>query len=116
MHRALFSFGMCVLGAFGAAIGGLVGHAIGPGWLLVGAFVCGALLVAAGGLLGDRLGWIRRSQRLWATLGGLFGFLLAYMVALATIASPAGPVLATLLIGTGAFFGAMVGHSAHDQA
>ena len=107
---------MTVLGGLGAAAGSMIGHGVGRGGLLVGAALGGALFVIAGGFLCQRLGWIGRSQRLWTIAGGLFGFVLACMVALSTLSSAAGPVLGALLIGTGALFGALVGHSAHEKA
>ena len=107
---------MSVFGGLGAAVGSMVGHGVGRGGLLVGGALGGALFVIAGGSLCHRLGWIRRSQRLWTIAGGLFGFVLSCMVALSTLSSAAGPVLSTLLIGTGALFGALVGRSAHEKA
>ena len=116
MKLGLVFLTMCVFGGVGAAAGSMVGHSVGRGGLLIGGAVGGALLVIAGAALSVRLGWIRRSQRVWTMAGGLFGFLLACMVALATLSSPVGPVLSTLLIGCGAIFGALVGRSAHEKA
>jgi len=106
---------MCVIGGIGGAVGSMVGHGLGRGGLLVGGFFGGALFVIAGGFLCVRLGWIRASQRFWTNAGGVLGFVLACMVALATLSSPVGPILSTLLVGTGAVFGALVGHSAHEE-
>lgn len=83
---------------------------------MVGGFIGGLLLVVVGGYVADRLHWIRRGQRLWAILGGAFGFAAACMVALATLSSPIGPILSTLLVGSGALLGTLVGRSAHDEA
>lgn len=116
MKLALVFATMSVLGGAGAAVGSMLGHGVGRGGLLIGGAMGGILFVLAGGFLSHRLGWIRRSQRLWTTAGGLFGFLLACMVALATLSSPVGPVLSTLLIGSGALFGALLGRSAHEEA
>jgi hypothetical protein len=113
---ALLFLAMCILGGVGGALGSMAGHGMGNGGLIVGGIVGGMLLIVLGGVLAERLGWIRRSQRLWATLGGIFGFGLACMVALATLSSPVGPILSTLLIGIGATLGAVVGQSAHEQA
>ena len=116
MKLALLFLTMCVLGGAGAALGSMVGHGLGRGGLLVGGFVGGVLFVIVAAVLSQRFGWIRPSQRLWAALGGVFGFALACMIALATLSSPLGPVLSTLLIGSGGLFGALVGRSAHDEA
>lgn len=107
---------MCLLGGAGGALGSMLGHTLGPGGLFVGGFAIGTLFVVAGGYLAVRWKWIRMSQRLWAILGGVFGFALAAMVTLATLSSPWGPIFSTLLIGSGAVLGALAGYSAHDQA
>jgi hypothetical protein len=112
----LLFFAMCLLGGAGAALGSMVGNGIGNGGLLVGGFLGGVLFVVLGGSLALRLGWIHRSQRLWATLGAVFGFALACMVALATLSSPIGPILSTLLIGAGATLGAVAGRNTHEEA
>jgi hypothetical protein len=113
---ALLFVSMCLLVGIGAALGSMVGHGLGRGGLLAGGFLGGALLCVAGGFLGVRAHWIRAPQRLWVILGGLFGFALACMVALSTLSSPVGPVLSTLLIGSGAVLGAVVGKSPHEEA
>lgn len=116
MKLGLLFLAMCVLGGAGAALGSMVGHGLGRGGLLVGGFVGGLLFVVGAAFLGARLGWIRPAQRLWAALGGMFGFALACMVALATLSSPIGPVLSTLLIGGGGLFGALVSRTSRDKA
>jgi uncharacterized membrane protein YccC len=60
-------------------------------------------------------GWIGRAQRFWTVIGGLLGFGVAALVTLTTLSSPVGPILSTLLIGTGAVLGARIGVSAHDD-
>ncbi|MEX2155052.1 MAG: hypothetical protein WD825_17035 [Gemmatimonadaceae bacterium] len=107
---------MILLGGAGGALGSMAGNALGRGGVVGGGLVAGAALVVVGGFLGARWGWIKRSQRLWATLGGVFGFGLATMVTLSTLSSPVGPILSTLLIGTGAVLGAVVGNSPHAEA
>ena len=105
-----------LLGGLGAVLGSMVGHAVGRGGLLIGAFVGGLACVVLAGFACERFGWISRPARLWTTLGGLFGFLLAYMSALATMGSPLGPILSTPLVGVGAVLGALVGRSPHEKA
>lgn len=116
MKLTLLFVSMCLLGGFGAALGSIVGHGLGRGGLLAGGFAGGALFCVAGGFIGERLHWIRASQRLWVILGGVFGFALACMVALSTLSTPIGPALSTLLIGSGAVLGAIVGKSPHEEA
>ena len=114
--RVLLFFSMCVAAGFGGAVGSMVGHGVGPGFLIVGGFVGGLLSVIAVGLLAKRIGWIDPEQRFWTIAGGCAGFVLACMVTLATLSSPVGPVLSTLLVGAGATTGALVGRSAHSRA
>lgn len=107
---------MSLLGGAGGALGSMGGNTLGRGGVVGGGFVGGCILVVAAGFLGARWGWISHAQRLWAVLGGVFGFALAAMVTLSTLSSPFGPVLSTLLIGTGAALGALVGNSPHAKA
>ena len=114
-NLALLFLSMCVLGGAGGALGSIAGHGLGAGGLFAGGFVGGTLFVVASGFLGEKRRWITHGQRLWIILGGVFGFALACMVALATLGSPIGPILSTLLIGAGGVFGALVGQNPHDQ-
>lgn len=106
---------MILLGGAGGALGSMVGQQVGRGGLVIGGLVGGMLLVVVAGFLSARWHWIKQSQRLWAILGGVFGFGSACMVALATLSSPVGPIASTLLIGSGAVLGAVVGKSPHTE-
>lgn len=106
---------MILLGGAGGAIGSIAGGALGRGGVFAGGLVLGSALVISGTFLAARWHWIKKSQRLWAIIGGVLGFALAMMVTLSTLSSPLGPILSTLLIGIGATLGALVGHSAHDE-
>jgi hypothetical protein len=114
-HVKLFLLMMLMAGA-GGATGSMAGHALGRGGLITGGIVGGALLVVAAGFLATRWRWLHAGQRVWAIAGGVFGFLLAVMVTLSTLSSPVGPALSTLLVGTGAVLGSMVGSSAHIES
>ena len=116
MKLTLLFMSMCLLGGIGGALGSMLGHGLGRGGLFAGGFVVGVLFCVAGGFLGERLHWIKRQQRLWVILGTVAGFALACMVALSTLSTPIGPVLSTLLIGSGAVLGAVVGKSPHEEA
>jgi hypothetical protein len=107
---------MIFLGGAGGAVGAVAGKDLGPGGLIGGGFFVGALLVVAAGFLATRWEWIHPQQRLWAILGGVFGFGLAFMVLLSTLASPLSPILCPLMIGVGAVLGAVVGKSPHAHA
>jgi hypothetical protein len=106
---------MVLLGGAGGALGSMVGHFLGRGGLIAGGIVGGIALVAAGGFVSAARQWIAIGQRLWVIIGGVLGFGLAVMVALSTLSSPVGPILSTLLIGTGAVLGALVGRSPHAE-
>lgn len=106
---------MSVLGGLGGAVGSMVGNAFGRGGVFAGGFAGGTLLVVVAGYIAKGCGWCRPRQRVWAILGGILGFLSAALVTLSTLSSPIGPVLSTLLIGTGAVLGARIGMSAHDR-
>ena len=107
---------MILMSGAGGVVGSMAGHSVGRGGLIVGGIVGGTLLVVAAGYLAARWSWLHQGQRVWAIAGGVFGFLLAVMVALSTLSSPIGPVLSTLLVGTGAVLGATVGRSAHAES
>ena len=106
---------MILLGGVGGAVGSMVGHALGRGGVIGGGIVGGAVLVVLAGFLATRWHWVKLEQRLWTILGGVAGFALAAIVTLSTLSSPTGPILSTLLIGTGAVLGALVGSSAHEK-
>lgn len=116
MARVLLFFSMCVAAGLGGAVGSMLGHALGRGFLIVGGFAGGLLCVVGAGFLARRLGWIDAAQRFWTIAGGAAGFVLACLVTLATLSSPVGPVLSTLLVGSGASIGSILGRSAHGQA
>jgi hypothetical protein len=116
MNLVKLSVFRILLGGAGGAIGSMAGNSLGPGGVIGGGLVLGSILVVAAGFLGARWGWISHAQRLWAILGGVFGFALAAVVTLSTLSSPVAPMLSTLLIGTGAVLGAIVGNSPHAKA
>jgi hypothetical protein len=100
----------------GAAGGGYAGANVAPGGLLVGGFLLGTAAVIGSGYLAERVGWIRRHQRLWCILGGASGFAMAWVVTLATIMTPGAIIASTVLVGVGAVLGAVVGVSPHAEA
>lgn len=111
----LFLF-MSFLGGAGGALGSMAGASVGRGGVFVGGFAGGVCLVVVGGYLSERWHWIDRGQRFWTILGGVLGFGLASLVTLTTLSSPLGPMLSTLMIGTGALLGARIGVSAHEKS
>ena len=107
---------MMLFGGVGGSLGSMLGNAVGRGGVIGGGIVGGTLLVIGAGFLAARWHWVRSEQRLWCILGGVAGFALAALVTLSTLSSPIGPIASTLLIGTGAVLGALVGSSAHEGA
>lgn len=109
-------FGLEVLlGGAGAVAGSMLGNALGRGGVLTGAVVGGVALVVVAGHLACRFGWIRPAERFWVIGGGIAGFLVACLVTLATLSSPVGPLLSSLMIGIGALLGALFGRSPHGE-
>jgi hypothetical protein len=106
---------MVLLGGAGGVIGSMAGNALGKGGVLAGGVIGGTALVIVAGLLSVRWAWIKPPQRLWTIVGAVFGFALACMVTLSTLSSPVAPMLSTLLIGSGAVLGAVVGRSPHGE-
>lgn len=104
-----------LLGAAGAVAGSVVGNAAGRGGLLAGGVVGGVAMVIVAGYLACRMDCIDRRERFWVIGGGIAGFVVACLVALATISSPAGPLSASLIVGVGAVLGALLGRSPHGE-
>lgn len=104
---------MVIAGGAGGVLGSIVGNAFGRGGLFAGGVVGGALFVAAAGYLASARHWIGIRQRPWVIAGGLLGFGLACVVALSTLGSPIGPILSTLLVGSGAVLGTVLGSGPH---
>ena len=96
----------CALSGFGGALGSIVGHAAGARWLWVGGIAGGLLGAAGSALIARGRRWIQPSQLAGTIIGACVGFLLAAAIATNTLGSPVGPVLSTLLVGTGALLGA----------
>ena len=113
MNLVLLFLLMSVAGGIGGAGGSMLGNALGSGGSIAGGVVFGVLLVVAAGYLATQLAWVRREHRFWTIVGGLMGFASAALVTLATLSSPVGPLVSTLLVGMGATLGTLIGRSAH---
>jgi len=95
----------CLLGGVGGAAGSMIGHAFGHRGVFIGGVVGGFVGAILVGRLAAWRGWIAREQSWGTTLGAAIGFLAAAFIATKTLSSPIGPILSTLLIGTGALIG-----------
>ena len=98
-----------LMGGLGGFAGSVCGNAFGRQGLFVGGFVGGALLAPVTAAIARWRGWIEPS-RYWAvTVGAALGFLAAAAIAVNTLSSPVGPVVASTLTGLGAIAGARFG-------
>ena len=96
----------CLLSGLGGGLGSIVGHGGGARGLMIGGIVGGLLGATASALVARSRGWIPVDRFRWTAAGACLGFLAAAAVATHTLGSPIGPVLSTLLVGSGALLGA----------
>ena len=100
-----------VIGGIGGFVGSVLGGAFGRTALFAGGFIGGVVLAPVTGWLAARRGWIDARRR-WAVAAGAgVGFLAAATLAINTLSSPAGPLIATTLTGIGALSGARLAGS-----
>lgn len=105
-----------VFGGFGGFLGSVLGGGIGPRALFAGGLIGGVAIAPLTALVARKRGWIEHS-RVWHVAGGAaLGFLAAAAIAVNTLSSPVGPVLATTLIGIGALAGARLGEKKREDA
>lgn len=98
-----------IVGGFGGFIGSVLGGAFGRQGLFVGGFLGGILIAPLTAWIATWRRWIDVS-RFWAVAGGAaLGFVAAAMIAVNTLSSPVGPVMATTITGLGALAGARLG-------
>ena len=90
----------------GAVGGSILGQAAGKTGLFAGALAGGALLAWLSPLVCSRFGWLAHNGRRAASLGAVFGFLVAAPIAATNLRTPVIPVLACSLAGLGALIGA----------
>lgn len=98
-----------ILGGLGGFLGSVAGNALGRGGLLAGGFIGGVLLAPLSAWLARKRGWIDASRVLPVAAGAALGFLAAATLAVNTLSSPIGPIIATTLTGLGAIAGARLG-------
>jgi len=95
-----------VLGGLGGAVGSILGNSMGKTGLFAGGVIGGVLMSFLSARIAVWRGWAPR-ERYWHTaFGAALGFIAAAGVAVSTLSNPIGPVLSTLLVGSGAVFGA----------
>lgn len=98
-----------LLGGFGGFLGSVLGGGIGRGALFAGGFIGGVAVAPLTALVARKRGWIDHSRLWYVAIGAALGFIAAATLAVNTLSSPVGPVLATTLIGIGALAGARLG-------
>jgi len=92
-------------------LGGFVGSALGNAFnaLFAGGFIGGVALSPLTAWIGVKRGWIDASRFWPVAAGAAIGFLASATLAINTLSSPVGPVVATTLTGLGALAGARLG-------
>ena len=101
----------CVLGGIGGFLGSVVGGAFGRTGLFVGGAVGGILIAPLAARIAVWRQWLEPSRFPGAAIGAAIGFAAAAALAVSTMSSPVGPILSTMLVGTGAVVGARWGSS-----
>jgi hypothetical protein len=100
-----------LFGGLGGFIGSVLGSGLGRDALFIGGFVGGVAMAPLTALVTKARGWIPRTRFWTVTAGSALGFLAAATLAVNTLSSPVGPVIATTLTGLGALAGARLGAS-----
>jgi hypothetical protein len=98
-----------LLGGIGGFAGSVLGNAFGRSGLFAGGFVGGVLTAPLTGWIAAKRGWIEARRQWPVAAGAALGFLAAATLAINTLSSPVGPVIATTLTGLGALAGARLG-------
>jgi ABC-type protease/lipase transport system fused ATPase/permease subunit len=109
MNRVALFIAASVIGGLGGFLGSVLGNAFGREGLFAGGFIGGALLAPVTAWIARWRHWIEPSQ-FWPVVAGAgVGFLAAATLAVNTLSSPVGPLIATTLTGLGALAGAWMG-------
>lgn len=98
-----------LLGGFGGFLGSVLGSGISRDALFVGGIIGGVAVAPLTAMVARKRGWIDHSRFSFVAVGAALGFAAAATIAMNTLSSPVGPVLATTLIGLGALAGARLG-------
>ena len=100
----------CILGGLGGFVGSVVGGAFGKTGLFAGGVLGGILIAPLTARIAVWRQWLEPSRFRGTAIGAAIGFAAAAALAVSTLSSPVGPILSTLLIGTGAVIGARASH------
>ena len=94
------------LGGVGGFAGSVLGGAMGRSGLFAGGFIGGVLIAPLSAWVARWRGWIDPSRFWSVAVGAATGFVVAATIAINTLSSPVGPIIATTLTGMGALAGA----------
>jgi hypothetical protein len=106
MKRVALFLTATILGGIGGLAGSVLGGAMGRTGLFAGGFVGGVLIAPLTAWLARWRGWIGASQFWPVAVGAAVGFIIAATIAVNTLSSPVGPMIATTMTGLGALAGA----------
>jgi hypothetical protein len=109
MRRAYLFIESCLLAGIGGAGGSILGNGFGGKGLWIGGVIGGLLGAVASAYIARALRLIAPAQLRGTAAGAAAGFLAAALIAVNTLSSPIGPVLATALVGIGAIIGSRLG-------
>lgn len=103
-HVALF-FLLSLGSGFGGAFGSILGNSLGTAGLITGALLGGLAATYGVVRLAVRWRWVPESRALRTAVAAGVGFLVASVVAIATISTPVGPIISTTLVGAAGLWG-----------
>ena len=106
MNKLALFITASVIGGLGGFLGSVLGNAFGREGLFAGGFIGGALLAPVTAWVARWRRWIEPPQFWPVAAGAGVGFLVAATLAVNTLSSPIGPLIATTLTGLGALAGA----------
>ena len=109
MNRVALFIVASILGGLGGLLGSVLGNAVGRTGLFAGGFIGGVLLAPLTAWVARWRRWIDPARFWHVTAGAAIGFLAAATLAVNTLSSPIGPLVATTLTGLGAIAGAQLG-------
>ena len=96
-----------IIGGLGGLLGSMLGNAMGA--LFAGGFIGGVVFAPLTAWIARSRRWIDPSRFWPVATGAAIGFLAAATLAVNTLSSPVGPIIATTLTGLGALAGARLG-------
>ncbi len=105
LSRLVLFITVTIAGVLGTGLGALPGAAFGDLGFIGGGIAVGLLAVFVTIQLLARASVVAPNRRRPVTQGAVVGYLLFAVVAVATMATMIGPIIAALFIGSGAVFG-----------